>query len=98
MVEFFGKSHSFTAQATTGNSFEPRVSRRGLQGVRDPLTEFTSTSEASPLRSNHSTSHTRLILTRFSSSTVGRLLTSPLARSSSTLELAGLERPHDEMG
>lgn len=87
MVEFFGKSHSFTAQATTGNSFEPQLSRRGLQGARDPLTEFTSISESSPSQFEPlDFTHTHLILTRFSSSTVGRLLTSTLARSSNTLE------------
>lgn len=58
------------------------------KGARDPLTEFTSTSKSPPPhRSNHSTSHTRLILTRFSSSIVGRLLTSTLARSSGTSEI-----------
>lgn len=79
--------HSLHRQQPAILSSHSSLSRRGLQGARDPLTEFTSTSKSSPHRSNHSTSHTRLILTRFSSSIVGRLLTSTLARSSSTSEV-----------
>jgi len=63
----------------------------GPQGASDPLTEFTSISESSsPFQSLDFTYiHTRtcLILTRFSSSIVGRLLTSPLAHPSNTLEV-----------
>lgn len=75
----------------TGNNrqfFRATALSRGLQGAHDPLTEFTSISEScpSPFEPLEFT-HTHLILTRFSSSTVGRLLTSALACSSNTLEV-----------